>query len=411
VAPVRFITEPRKRSDATCDHIGRSLGDLRGIESLQWPVGSDGVALMARYRRASQSQSSSGVPRQLSRAIGRLVKRHWSWVVGLTALAVGAVALYVELNPGGQVTPEQQELLSNIPPKVGWHCHPLAGDGPILQGLTDRIEGRAECEATDAGPEELTFFSFVSQADERRYLRALEVRRFQEGFLCKATYLSLGEWVDRRGTAGGEILCADGPRHASLVWSDASVPLPMIGYASAQLADEQALHRWWQHDVKDDGGGTWQAATSQLQRSLPPGFGSCSPSAVIQAGAVAAVECRPGGGITSAGAALFPSGETLKNYLASEARATAGISRTAGCGISPLSYAPWWLGNHRENPRGMVLCYPNEGTQWMVWSTLRARVYAYASRADGRTHELWRRWSQSLCRIKSPNRRRDAHSR
>ena len=42
-----------------------------------------------------------------------------------------------------------------------------------------------------------------------------------------------------------------------------------------------------------------------------------------------------------------------------------------------------------------------EGVQWFVWTTDKARVYAYASRADENEGKLFDQWSNDLSYIGS----------
>jgi hypothetical protein len=335
--------------------------------------------------------------------LGRGVKKHAGWVATAVGLVIGAVGLYVALSADTPLSVEQQELVANIPPKVGWRCQPVGLDEITAPAYVRLAEAMMECESVDPGPESVLFTSFTTEANQRAYIRSLAARSFREGFDCKADYLPEGRWTDASGNARGEVVCADGPKHANVVWSDTSNRVHLVGKAIARLADEEALHHWWQRDVKYDGDEIPSKPRKQLAALLPRGFGRCYPSRIILPSAQAALTCIPRHGISSAGADLFASRHALKQYIETQAKSYPGATHREGCQRSTYSYTDWWLGNDKGHPQGKLLCYVFDGTQWFMWSTNHPRVYAYAGRADGKWHKLWLAWAHSLSHIGRAN--------
>ncbi|HEY8814535.1 MAG TPA: hypothetical protein VIP57_05455 [Candidatus Dormibacteraeota bacterium] len=338
--------------------------------------------------------------RKCASTVGRAIKKHSNWVLAVIGATLGAIGLYVALNQPQPVTSEQQELLDTVPPKVAWHCHQLKDEQESSEfRYTRLVQAAVECEPTDSGPEYVVFSSFASESDQQRYMRSLGIRSYKDGFSCRSDYLTQGQWTDATGDVRGQLICADGPRHANVLWSDTSSSVHFVAKAITKVSEEEALHRWWQRDVKYEGDGIPRDARQRLLSLLPRGFGQCDSGDFRVPGALVAISCSPGHGISSSGAALFPNKALLSDYIASYARGYPGASREKGCKVSTFAYTDWWAAGGAAHPLGKLLCYVFDGAQWFVWSNNRAHIYAFAARNDENWSQLWRAWSDSLSKI------------
>jgi hypothetical protein len=328
-----------------------------------------------------------------------LVKGHYGWLLALLGVVLSAAALYFTLSADTPLSAEEQELLSLVPPKVGWHCHreEMVDDDPDRFSYPDLVRAAVECAPTDPGPESVKFLLFTTEAGQRRYMHGVAAKYSREGFGCEGAYFPRERWIDSRGRERGDLLCADGDTRSVLVWSDRTSNL--VGSASSRVSAQPELHRWWQRSVKFEGDGAPRKARGRLLSQLPDGFGACRPDDEIPPGALIAVSCSPGGGISSAGAALFADRKRLDAYLQAFADIYSGATEK-GCNRSTYSFTTYGPGSDGKPTQGNLLCFVNDGAQWFLWSAHRPLVYAYLARDDENWRKLFDAWTNSLSHIR-----------
>lgn len=331
-------------------------------------------------------------------AAGRLIKRHYGWVLAVLGVVLSVVGIYIGSNREEPLAPEQQELLSRVPPKVGWHCYVDDSQEPSELDFENLPQAYARCEPVDPGPEFVGFSLFTIEADQQAYMRGLAGYFERRDVGCGGPYFDHMRWIDSRGRYRGELVCVEGSDYVILVWSDTTSNL--VGSARSQPEDREKLLRWWQRTVKFDGDGAPHDAERRLISYLPPGFGECQPDSPVPPGALTTVHCEPGYGISSAGAYLYASHQELNEHLNALVEGHPGLTTDKGCWDSTFSYTSYTSGRNPKDTQGKLLCYVSDGAQWFIWTVDRTRIMAYASRTDENWRKLREAWTNSLYDIR-----------
>lgn len=282
-----------------------------------------------------------------------------------------------------------------IPPKLGINCRPYEpGFSPRYSSL---VSADVECEPIDPGPDSVKFHLFTNQRDLDVFMRRQVNELVDDGAACASgDFPYASPWVDAHGLVLGQLQCGDYVGRSKLLWSYED--LLVVASAGSPPSKAEVLNAWWQRHVRFDGRNPGAGPRRHLLALLPASFGKCRPMPLIMPMALAGVLCRPGEGITSAGAALFPSRELLSDYIEQQANLP-GIDSDS-CGDSPFSYMSYgWPPTYRPI-LGHLLCRPNFGAEWFEWTADRPLIYAFASRDDNDFVELYEQWAQSLSWIK-----------
>jgi hypothetical protein len=310
---------------------------------------------------------------------------------------LGAIASIVALvhMPNGSLAPEEARLLSLIPPKVGWHCRPEAT--VIASRYKEAVAASAVCTPVDRGPESLYFDLFTTET-EMRMVEELESRRAKEnGVGCDGDFTtSLQPWVDASGRPRGEMFCSDVHRNihwTHLTWSDDRTLI--LAGAGAEPYREDALHRWWQRDVRFDGRGPAAKNTARLMSLIALRTGPCRGEAILPPAALAAVQCAPDRGLRTAGGFLFAGSKTLRDYFATRSAPRAALAGES-CRVSPLGFTSYQGAAPNHRSYGKLLCYRAGGNEWFEWIDQANDTYAFASRAASQWRRLYREWSEAL---------------
>lgn len=308
--------------------------------------------------------------------------------VGFVSACIGIYQFLSSPDPAPALSAEESRLVDLLPPKLGTHCQPYETD----ESYSSLVVASVKCQPIDEDPDAMQFFLHIDEQDQRAFveLKREEVAADRVG--CNTGFPYAFPWTDREGTVMGELICANYSDNARLYWSYDE--LLVTGTAAAPVARFEDLQRWWQRQVRFDGGGPSPAYRRQLLGLLPPAFGRCRPLSVLLPVALSGVFCYPGKGITSAGAELFPNERLLEDYLELQA-GRSGIDEE-GCDESPFSHMEYGMPPDYEPVLGQLVCHPEGGTEWFSWSADNPRVYAFAARQDNDFRKLYWQWSNLL---------------
>lgn len=322
----------------------------------------------------------------------------WGVLVGIATVVGTALAVHAAVTSpasSAQLTAEEQRLIELIPAKLGRHCR------PYVPGFDSRylplVSADVKCEPLDPGPDALKFHLFTTPRDLEDFM-ALQLEDMAEaGVSCASGDFSYASpWADEEGKVIGELFCGDYDGLSRLLWSYED--LLIVASAGAPPKGGGRLHEWWQRHVRFDGADPPEHLREHLLSLLPTSFGQCEPISVLLPMSLAGVICRPGEGITSAGAQLFPNAKLLTEYIEQQANQR-GIDDD-NCKNTPFSYMSYgWAPDYRPT-LGYLLCRPQFGAEWFEWTANRPRVYAFAARRDNDFVRLYEQWAQSLSWIK-----------
>lgn len=309
---------------------------------------------------------------------------------------VAVIGLYLTLTAEKPLSSEQQRLVALVPLKVGGHCRGETDE--ISDKYEPLISASIQCQPADPAPESLHFRLFTAGDDLREYMRRVDAQISEDDARCSRDYGGRkGPWTDRAGEVRGEFICAEYGTRAEVVWSDDQALFAVIARSPASEMDP--LREWWQRSVKFEADGFPSKSRQRLLAMLPSAFGECEPDGIGPTMAIVGVTCEPGDGIDYAGAALFPSGQLLDEFIEAQAERS-GIT-DKGCRESTYSYSEYGPAPDYEPTTGHLLCYVNDGAQWFVWTADQPRVYAYAARTDESLTRLYDAWAWRLSQIEA----------
>lgn len=294
------------------------------------------------------------------------------------------------------LTPEEQRLIGEVPPAVGWRCRPDrsgAKDSESAQRMDELTSAYAVCAPSIKGPRSLRFRAFTTVADMNEFMDELYRVLGEPSGGCSGGSQGETPWVDASGSVRGTLVCSSSESSSSLSWSDRKRLL--AGIAQAPPGRHAKLYIWWQEAVRFNRRDPSAYAQRHLRSLLPPGYGPCETYVRMPAAAIAGLSCRPGDGIWSAAVAQMATKDLLGSYIEARAAAFSDLS-DKGCRESTRSFTVYGESPDAEPVHGRLLCHAEDGVQWFEWTASAPRLYAFLARRDESLPKLFHQWSTSF---------------